>query len=482
MPYAKLNVAEPDSSSSVQLTGQETTDEARVEILRESIRAKSMLTLTSLIGIAVGSGASAVFLSKTVPLLNILIWCVPVMLSVSWRYLMAREVIQHIDVWRESELEVMDRRLYLSSLLSQTVIGTGIWSVALPGGTAVEVFVTAIIAFYGLGAMIILSSDFRTYSHTALPLLGQAVLFWLLKGVDGLPIAAAIASLLIVSLRMIYFTSQTFKDSIMIRFEKNQLLLQLKDSEQQIRDALNSARAANKMKDFFMAAAGHDLRQPLFAIGLLNETLMMQKQDQKSMDLLRKQQTSIESLGHLYDSLLDLSQFEQGQIRPYLVVFNIKDLCLTFVEEFELACEEKGLVLEHHHMDQNVFTDFDLIARVFRNLFANAVKYTSAGKVCISGKPTHEGFEVTLTDTGVGIPHDKQQAIFGEFVQLSKGERAADTGVGMGLAIVKQITSLLEIDLKLTSVPDEGTTIKFTLPVEAPVLSARNPAVLAKTD
>ena len=231
-----------------------------------------------------------------------------------------------------------------------------------------------------------------------------------------------------------------------------------------------------------MAAAGHDLRQPLIAIGLLNETLMMQKQDQKSMDLLRKQQTSIESLGHLYDSLLDLSQFEQGQIRPYLVVFNIKDLCLTFVEEFELACEEKGLVLEHHHMDQNVFTDFDLIARVFRNLFANAVKYTSAGKVCISGKPTHEGFEVTLTDTGVGIPHDKQQAIFGEFVQLSKGERAADTGVGMGLAIVKQITSLLEIDLKLTSVPDEGTTIKFTLPVEAPVLSARNPAVLAKTD
>ena len=467
-PWNKTSNAESEIQSVRDVHLLNHNNLVETELLRASVSVKSLITLPSLVGMTIASCAIGFFLWNRVPIANIFLWNGPVLLGLALRYWMARNVVRDIDTWQESDLTGMNRKLYFSSMLNQLLVGSGMWSIAYGNSPYVELFVTAIICLYGVGVMTNLSSDFKTFSHTAPALLAQPLLFWLLKGEDGLPIAAAISLMLLLGLRMIHFSSQTFRDSVLIRYEKNQLLDQFEGAQKQAQNALQSAQKANKMKDFFMAAAGHDLRQPLFVIGLLNETMMMRNPDEKTKELLRKQQTSIASLGHLFDSLLDLSQFEQGQIRPYPVEFNISHLCLSLVEEFELACEKKGLEFDCNHMDQKVFTDFDLIARVLRNLFTNAVRYTSNGKISISGTTTTEGFEITLQDTGIGIPPEKQQAIFDEFVQLDKGESGSEAGVGMGLAIVKQITRLLDIDLDLTSVPGEGTTFRFTLPIGNP--------------
>jgi signal transduction histidine kinase len=193
---------------------------------------------------------------------------------------------------------------------------------------------------------------------------------------------------------------------------------------------------------------------------------MMRKSDEETQKLLTQQQASIASLGYLFDSLLDLSRFEQGKIHPHLVEFNLKNLWQMLTEEFQLACDKKGITFNCDPMDQKVFTDFDLITQVIRNLFSNAVRYTTSGGITILGEITEAGYEITLKDTGIGIPKEGQQAIFEEFVQLNKGEIAKEVGVGMGLAIVKKISQLLGLNLVLNSVPNEGSAFRFTLPLK----------------
>lgn len=450
---------------------QASLQEGELEILRASTKVIAMVTLPSLIGMAIASFAIAAFLWDSVPAVNILLWTAPVLIGILVRYWITSHALKKRTYWEFDELNTINRKLYISSLVNQLLVGSGIWSIAFYSTPTVEIFITAIICFYGIGVMTNLSSDFKTFSHTIVLLLGQPLLFWLLKGSDGVVIVAPITILMLLGLRMVHFSSQTFRDSILIRFEKNQLLDQLEAVQLQTEKALQGTQQANKMKDFFMAAAGHDLKQPLFAISLLNETMMMRNPDEKTSDLLRKQQTSIASLGHLFDSLLDLSKFEQGKIHPYPIEINLKHLWQSVNEEFQLACEKKGLTFSCDTMDQKVFTDFDLISRVIRNLFSNAVRYTASGGITITGRVVGAGFEISFQDTGIGIPQEKQQAIFEEFVQLNKGKRPSDVGVGMGLAIVRQISQLLDINLVLKSAPNEGSAFSFTLPLQKPETS-----------
>jgi signal transduction histidine kinase len=461
-----MNLFNNQSRKNDRLLSQESLKEAEFEILRASTAVIAMVTLPSLIGMSLTSFAIAIFLWDSIPAVNICLWLIPVLIGTFIRYWINACALKNSTNWALDELEAINRQLYISSLFSQFLVGSGMWTIALYSSPTVAIFITAIICFYGIGVMTNLSSDFKTFSHTIPLLLGQPLIFWLLKGSDGIVIVTPILTLMLLSLRMVHFSSETFRNSILIRFEKSQLLDRLEGAQLQTENALKNTQQANKMKDYFMAAAGHDLRQPLFAIALLNETMMMRKPDEKTQELLAEQEKSIASLGNLFDSLLDLSRLEQGKIRPHLVEFNLKNLWQLLTGEFQLACNEKGITFNCDPMDQKVFTDFDLITQVIRNLFSNAVRYTPSGSITILGKMTEAGYEITLQDTGIGIPQERQQAIFEEFVQLNKGEIAKEVGVGMGLAIVKNISQLLDLNLVLNSVPNEGSAFRFTLPIQ----------------
>ncbi|MFT4712605.1 MAG: signal transduction histidine kinase [Candidatus Azotimanducaceae bacterium] len=461
-----MNLFNKQSQKNDRLHSQASLKKVELEFLRASTAVIAIVTLPSLIGMSLASFAIAIFLWDSIPAINICLWLIPVLIGTAVRYWITDRALKNSTNWEADELEAINRKLYISSLVSQFLVGSGIWSIALYSSPTVAIFITAIICFYGIGVMTNLSSDFKTFSHTIPLLLGQPLLFWLLKGSDGIVVVAPIFTLMLLSLRMVHFSSETFRNSILIRFEKSQLLGQLEEAQLKTENALKSTQQANKMKDYFMAAAGHDLRQPLFAIALLNETMMMRKSDEETQKLLTQQQASIASLGYLFDSLLDLSRFEQGKIHPHLVEFNLKNLWQMLTEEFQLACDKKGITFNCDPMDQKVFTDFDLITQVIRNLFSNAVRYTTSGGITILGEITEAGYEITLKDTGIGIPKEGQQAIFEEFVQLNKGEIAKEVGVGMGLAIVKKISQLLGLNLVLNSVPNEGSAFRFTLPLK----------------
>lgn len=233
----------------------------------------------------------------------------------------------------------------------------------------------------------------------------------------------------------------------------------------ELQDALALAHRAMRARALFLAAASHDLRQPLYAISILADTLMSEPLHASSAQVLEKQRQAIAVLRALFDNLLDLSRFDAGEIRPLLRIVALRELLAPSVLEHEVTSHARGLKFECEIDQAWVYTDPDLVRRVASNLLSNAVRYTPSGVVRLTAKADASRILVTVSDTGIGIEPADQSRVFEEFVQVSNPARDREKGVGLGLSIVQRIAQLLEMDLRLASQPGRGTTVTFAIPV-----------------
>ena len=235
-----------------------------------------------------------------------------------------------------------------------------------------------------------------------------------------------------------------------------------------INDALVAARTeadrANRAKSRFLATASHDLRQPMHAIRLLNGSMQKLTTTVPSVqELLRRQELAIDHATRLLDSLLDISRLESGAVSPQLAAVHLSSVFADLQREFDSSAAAKDLCLEFSDTQAVVSTDRMLFIQLLQNLIGNALKYTDRGHVRVSQAFDAECLIVKVEDSGIGIPADKLDRIFDEYYQVDP-HGAPRLGVGLGLAIVREVSRLLGLGIAVSSKLGEGTAISVRVP------------------
>jgi signal transduction histidine kinase/CheY-like chemotaxis protein len=254
--------------------------------------------------------------------------------------------------------------------------------------------------------------------------------------------------------------------SIDLRFDNLELVDNLRHEQTRAQQALAKEEKASHAKSKFLAAASHDLRQPLHSLRLFTTTLDLQTRDDQQKQLISQIDQSVRSLEELFNILLDISKLDAGTVIPDRRHVQLDAVLSELKDEFAAIAVEKRLAFNvalHGHV---IFSDGILFEKLIRNLLVNAFRYTFTGNVSVESLQVDEGDRVSIciADTGVGIPESEHSRIFEEFVQLDNTERDRNRGLGLGLPIVKRLCDLLDIDLQLESVVGSGTRITLSVP------------------
>lgn len=229
----------------------------------------------------------------------------------------------------------------------------------------------------------------------------------------------------------------------------------------------NAAQQADHSNTRFLAAASHDLRQPLQALGLFVATLAQRSLPDDIKDIVGKIEGSLEALEHLLDGLLDISRLDAGAIEAHSVTFPLQSLLDRMALEFEPLAERKGLSMRLLRTSATVRSDPALLERILRNLLSNAIRYTRSGGVVVGCRRRNRDLRIEVWDSGTGIALSDQKEIFREFRQLSSNADDERQGLGLGLAIVERLSHLLSLQIEVRSRVGKGSMFAIVLPAMA---------------
>lgn len=252
-----------------------------------------------------------------------------------------------------------------------------------------------------------------------------------------------------------------------------------KQAQAELLTAQAHAEQANRAKSHFLAAASHDLRQPLSALSMYVGVLHGRAKPENK-ELVAKIQACCDSLTEMLTDLLDVSKLDAGVVTPRPTDFAVEDFLSALVSVHSVEAQCKGLCLQLRPCGPLVaHTDQALLTRIINNLIANAIRYTVKGGVLVACRRHAGALWIEVWDTGVGIPEDKTDVIFEEFTQLGDGAR--NRGSGLGLAIVSKTAALLGLQIRLRSKPGRGSMFAIELPAGHTHPPPEPPAPQAKT-
>lgn len=236
-----------------------------------------------------------------------------------------------------------------------------------------------------------------------------------------------------------------------------------KRSEQEISRARKSAELANQAKSSFLAAASHDLRQPLQTLRFLQEALDQHHPDGEGRKLLEAIGRSLDTMSSMLSSLLDVNRLESGNLRPTKSDFAINEIFDSVANDFRRSVEEKTLKLRVIRCRLMVHSDKRMLEEMIRNLLSNSVRYTDHGKLLLGCRRTGDKIRIEMRDSGIGIAGDQLPHIFDEYYQ---GVEAAQRGgFGLGLAIVRRLGEVLDHGIDVRSAPGKGTCVSIEVPL-----------------
>jgi len=242
--------------------------------------------------------------------------------------------------------------------------------------------------------------------------------------------------------------------------EAIRLRLKLADKKEALEQSIT-------VKTRFLAAASHDLRQPVHAMGLFIESLASSVRDVDSRRLLGQVTESVVTLRRMLDAMLDVSRLDAEVVETQRRNFRLSALLIKLHHEYIPLAEQKGLRLDYVDSHAVVNSDPVLLDRILRNLLTNAIRYTRQGGIVLGCRRRGECVQVWVCDTGVGIPVSRQEEIFHEFTQLQNAERNPGYGLGLGLSIVKRLADLLKHKIQVYSREGTGSTFSIELPCSA---------------
>ena len=260
----------------------------------------------------------------------------------------------------------------------------------------------------------------------------------------------------------------------------NSMAAQLQDSyatlERRVEERTRQLELANLAKSRFLAAASHDLRQPLHALGLFVAQLESRLDSPDRHQLLERINASVAAMNELFSALLDISKLDAEVLSPNLTQFSAGELMDRIETTFAGAAHQKGLSLRVVPSRASIRSDFILLERILLNLVSNAVRYTAHGGVIVGCRPRNATLRIEVWDSGPGIPEQERKNVFGEFYRGANSDGEGRGGLGLGLAIVERLCGLLCHPIELESVVGKGSRFAVTVP-----LVAATPALLPPT-
>jgi signal transduction histidine kinase len=262
------------------------------------------------------------------------------------------------------------------------------------------------------------------------------------------------------------------EDTVRLRTEQyeslNAQLTRELESRREIELALKQAKqlaeTANQGKTRFLAAASHDLRQPLNSALLFLESVDEGALPASDRELIQRAKVALASLNNLLGTLLDSARLDSGSISPRLSDFPIAALFDRIGPEFASVARAAGIGLKFIPCRAWVRTDTHLLETVLRNFISNAIRYTPRGRVLVGCRRRAHGLVISVCDTGIGIAAEHLQRIFEEYYQVSTAERPREAGIGLGLSIVSRIAQLLALECSVSSTLGRGSCFSVRVP------------------
>jgi signal transduction histidine kinase/CheY-like chemotaxis protein len=258
---------------------------------------------------------------------------------------------------------------------------------------------------------------------------------------------------------------QTFADQAVIAIDNHRMFDEIQQKSREL-------ALANQAKSRFLAAASHDLRQPMHALALFVDQLRSSRTSADRTALTARIEASVGNLSELLDQLLDLSKLEAGAVQATSADFPVQGLLDAIEGQFAPLARAKGIALRVRPSAAWLLSDVAIVRRILLNLVANAIRYTERGGVLVSCRPHGAKLRVAVWDTGCGIPDERRHDVFHEFVQLGVPTAGAGNqlgqGLGLGLAIVARLTELLGSTIELRSRVGRGSMFAFELPSGVP--------------
>ena len=235
--------------------------------------------------------------------------------------------------------------------------------------------------------------------------------------------------------------------------------------ERALEEARKAAELANAAKTRFLAAASHDLRQPIHALGLFFSELSDRVHSPENEALIGQVDDSITAINSMLNALLDVSKLDAGVVKPNVECFTLAELFARLKSDFMPIASENHNELRIRRTTASVYSDPAMLERMLRNLIGNALRYTQNGRVLVAVRPHGENVQIQVFDNGPGIPEDQLDEVFIEFHQLGNPARDRRQGLGLGLAIVKRLASLLKHEVNVVSHVDRGCCFSITVPL-----------------
>ena len=260
--------------------------------------------------------------------------------------------------------------------------------------------------------------------------------------------------------------------------ELSNTLEDLERSNQQLVNARDSAENANLSKTRFLAAASHDVLQPLNAALLLMSTLSTVQSSAEGTRLCRQVEHSLETMDTLLRNLLYMSRLDAGDVRPHWQTVSLDRLFDSIASDFEPVAQVRNLELRVRRTGLHVWSDPTMLRRTIQNIVANALRYTRNGGTLLTAGRRGENVHIRIADTGIGIKTERYKDIFVEFQRCGQGNDDLDgssAGMGLGLAIVERMVKTLNINLTLNSRVGYGSCFSLTLPHKSAPIESREP-------
>lgn len=313
-----------------------------------------------------------------------------------------------------------------------------------------------------------------------LPLYATILVWLLLPGSLAyalVGVASALYGLTMLSLCRVQ--ARSVREGIRIRFENRALVEALTVQKAEAEKARQAAESASLAKSQFLAAASHDLRQPLYALSLFSTSLGTLKLDHDGRAVVNNIQESIAAMEALFVGLLDISRLDAGVVQPQVTAVSIDAIFDRLSQYFRPIAMERGIDLRLRSDGEWVLSDATLLEQVLSNLVSNALRYTRKGAVLVAARRRGDDLRLEVWDTGIGIEEADRQRIFEEFVQVSNSERDRRRGLGLGLAIAQRSVALIGGEISVASRPGRGSRFAFMQPrTESPMETQRQTSVV----
>ena len=318
--------------------------------------------------------------------------------------------------------------------------------------TAIMLLVLLGVAVTGITAI---ATDRASVILWIVPLMGPVpvALLWHYSPAN-LGLAAFALLFIFVNLTYVLKQNQVLSSTLRAQFENAALVKRLNEQ-------VELTAAASKDKSRFLAAASHDLRQPLHALSFFGSTLEKRMANSPDLPLIYNMMRSIEALDKSFNAILDVSKLDAQAVEPHLQLFPLRDLFRRLQMSFGGQAEEAGLQLRFKPGGKVVKSDPQLLERALANLVQNGLRYCRSGGIVVLARNWRGGTNIEVWDTGIGIPEPELPKIFGEFYQVANPERDRNKGLGIGLAIVSRLTLLLDHTLTVQSRVGRGSLFRI---------------------